>query len=132
MNMTIIERIINELQVKGLKKSDLAKYLNKGKGQVSMWESRNANPPAEFIPDIADFLGVSTEYILTGADSTHTRFEHSMGTMNLAQTIKSKIEPTVLSYSGNERKDTIAKEILKTDLAEDDLKLIEFILDKYK
>lgn len=45
---------------------------------------------------------------------------------------ETKIEPTVLAYSGNERIDSIAKEILKTDLTEEDIKLIEFILDKYK
>ena len=110
--MTIIERILSELEIKGLKKSDLANHLNKSKGQISMWESRNSNPPAEFIPDIADFLNVSTDYILRGKET--------------------KIEPTAIHYSGNERVDSIVNEILKTDLTEDDIKLIEFILDKYK
>ena len=45
---------------------------------------------------------------------------------------KTKKEPTTLLYSGNERIDSIAKTILNTDLTDDDLKLIEFILDKYK
>ena len=45
---------------------------------------------------------------------------------------ETKKEPTILAYSGNKRIDSIAKEILKTDLSEDDLKLIEFILEKYK
>ena len=130
--MSIIKRIIYILENKGLKRADLARHLNKSTGQISMWESRNTNPPAEFIPDIADFLGVSTEYILTGAESTRTRYEHSLGAMNLAQTINSNLDSVIIPYSGNERKDTIAKEILKTDLTEDDLKLIEFILDKYK
>ena len=111
--MTIIERILRELEVKGLKKSDLANHLHKSNWQISMWESRNSNPPAELIPAIADFLSISTDYILRGKENKKT-------------------EPTILAYSGNERIDSIAKEILKTDLSEDDLKLIEFILDKYK
>lgn len=110
--MTIIERILNELKAKGLKKTDLAQHLNKPKSQISMWESRNSNPPSELIPDISDFLGVSIDYILRGEDK--------------------KMESTILAYSGNERIDSIAKEILKTDLTNDDIQLIEFILDKYK
>ena len=69
-------------------------------------------PNADTLIKIADFFNVSTDYLL-GRENKKT-------------------ESTILAYSGNERIDSIAKEILKTDLSEDDLKLIEFILEKYK
>ena len=61
--MSIIERIISMLENGGLKRADLARYIGKSTGQISMWEKRNANPPAELLPKIADFFGVSTDYL---------------------------------------------------------------------
>lgn len=69
-------------------------------------------PRIDKLIKISDILNVSIDYLI-GREQI-------------------KIEPTIIPYSGNDRKDSIAKEILKTDLTEDDLKLIEFILDKYK
>lgn len=57
--MSLIKRIIELLESKGLRRADLARCLGKSTGHISMWEKRNSNPPAELLPQIADFLGVS-------------------------------------------------------------------------
>ena len=88
----------------------VVKILGLSTAMPTNWKNGQV-PNADTLIKIADFFNVSTDFLL-GRET--------------------KIEPTVLAYSGNERKDSIAKEILKTDLTEDDLKLIEFILDKYK
>lgn len=109
--MKIVERIYEELEIQGKNAADLARHLGVTTGQTTAWKQRKTDPPAKYIAQIAEFLEKSINYILTGAEKT---------------------EPVIIPYSGNERIDSIAKEILKTDLTEDDLKLLEFILDKYK
>ena len=61
--MSIIERIITLLDSNGLKRADLARYIGKSTGQISMWEKRNTNPPSELLPKIADFFCVSVDYL---------------------------------------------------------------------
>ena len=89
--MTIIERIVSELDAKGLKRSDLARHIGKSTGQISMWESRNTNPPSELIPKIADFLKVSTDYILGSEQPTQQTMQNQVDDFTYAmydETIK--------------------------------------------
>lgn len=66
--MTISERMFDVLDKKGLKYVDLAHSLGVGTGQISTWKKRNSDPPAKLIPKICEFLGVSSDYLLTGKD----------------------------------------------------------------
>ena len=91
---------------------DFAAMVNVSQGNLSDWKNGRSKPNVDAIVKIADTFNVTTDYLL-GRNET-------------------KKEPTILAYSGNERINLIAKEILKTDLTEEDIKLIEFILDKYK
>lgn len=43
---------------------DLAKYLNTKCSTISNWESRGNEPTADYIIKIADYFGVSTDYLL--------------------------------------------------------------------
>lgn len=116
--------------------TELANKIGVVKGTIANYESGLRKPDNDKLIALSEVFGVSVDFLLGLENLNNTqykkRFEHSLGVMNFAQTIKSKTEPTVLSYSGNERIDSIVKEILKADLTEDDLKLIEFIIDKYK
>ena len=64
--MTIIQRIYEMLEQKHKKPSDLARFIGVSTGQMSTWKTRNTDPPARFIPQIAEFLGVSIKYVLIG------------------------------------------------------------------
>lgn len=64
--MTIIERIFSIMKEKGLKQKELATATNKNESQITSWKTRNCNPPAELLPDIANFLNVSINYLVTG------------------------------------------------------------------
>ena len=79
--MSIIERIIILLDSGGLKRADLARYIGKSTGQISMWEKRNTNPPSELLPQISEFLGVSVDYLL-GKETSSTKDEFTYALYN--------------------------------------------------
>ncbi len=68
--MTISQRIFNILKEKKLKQKDLAAYTGISTSAISAWNKNNTNPAAESISTIADFLGVSIEYLLTGKEKS--------------------------------------------------------------
>ena len=67
--MTISERMFFILEEKSLKSVDLANILGVGTGQISTWKKRNTDPPAKYIPQICEFLGISTSFLLTGVEA---------------------------------------------------------------
>lgn len=66
--MTIGNRVLHLLQEKGLKQKDLADYLHTKPSTVNGWKNTNRNPSCDLIIPICEFLGVSANYLLTGAD----------------------------------------------------------------
>ena len=76
--MKIVDRIFQTMQDKQLKASDMAKYIGTKPQIVSAWKSRQTNPPVQYIKPIADFLNVSTEYILTGRDENFSQEERDI------------------------------------------------------
>lgn len=68
--MTISQRIFSILKEKKLKQKDMADYTGISTSAISAWNKNDTNPAAESISIIADFLGVSIEYLLTGEDTS--------------------------------------------------------------
>lgn len=66
--MTIIERILQTAEKKDIKQSTIAKHIGKNNNQVTSWKERNCNPPAELLPPIAELLGVSIQWLMTGEE----------------------------------------------------------------
>lgn len=67
--MTIIERILETADKKGIKQNQIAQATGKDKSVVTNWRKRNCNPPAEYIPAIAQLLNVSLEWLITGSET---------------------------------------------------------------
>lgn len=67
--MEIIERIINTLENTDKKATDLCDHLGIRTSTMSTWKTRRSDPPAKYIKPIADFLGVSSHYLLTGEET---------------------------------------------------------------
>ncbi len=70
--MEAIDRIETVLEQSGQTPYALCKFLGINQSSYSTWKARNTLPPAKYIADIARFLHVSTDYILTGKESACT------------------------------------------------------------
>lgn len=64
----IIQRILQLLEEKNIKMVDLCRYLGINTSTMTNWKNRSTDPPAKYIFPICEFLHVSCEYILTGAE----------------------------------------------------------------
>ena len=68
--MSIIDRIIELSDEKNIKQIDIANKLDINKSVVANWKKRNCNPPAEYIPQIAELLNVSVQWLMTGEEQS--------------------------------------------------------------
>lgn len=50
---------------KGLKQQQLAEELNVSKSSIAMWETNNREPDAQMLIKIANFFGVTVDYLLS-------------------------------------------------------------------
>lgn len=62
--MTLGERIAYLRDRRGLSQAALAKKLNVGASTLGMWETNRRKPSPEIIVQLADFFGVTTDYLL--------------------------------------------------------------------
>ena len=69
--MEAIDRIETVLEQREQTPYALCKFLGINQSSYSTWKARNTLPPAKYIADIARFLHVSTDYILTGKESAY-------------------------------------------------------------
>ena len=62
----ISERIQLLRKQKGLSQNELAEKVNISKAQMSRYISKNVQPPADILKNLADVLGVSVDFLLSG------------------------------------------------------------------
>ena len=67
--MNTFDKIDLILKQKNLKQIDLTKHLGVSKATYSSWKSGRTDSYYKFIPDIAKFLNVSTDYLFFGEES---------------------------------------------------------------
>lgn len=67
--MTISQRIFFLMEKQGKKQKELSKFTGISTSTISAWNKRGTNPAADTISTIADFLDVSTDYLLTGKET---------------------------------------------------------------
>lgn len=69
MNNTIVNRIFETMKSKGITQKQVADMLGIGQGTVAGWKQRDCPPPINYISAIADLLGVSIDYLVTGSQN---------------------------------------------------------------
>lgn len=63
---TFIERLERLMEDKGLQQKDLAEQVGISSNGISTWKITGAFPRADIAVKIADILGVTVEYLVTG------------------------------------------------------------------
>lgn len=66
--MSIIYDILDYLDKKGLKQSELCSALGINTSTMANWKTRNTDPPAKYIIPICEFLDISPYVLLTGKE----------------------------------------------------------------
>lgn len=64
----IVKRIDFALEKKGLKRVSLARAIETRESTITSWSTRGSIPAADTAIRIAQFLGVSVEWLITGED----------------------------------------------------------------
>lgn len=67
--MNIIERISKLLKTKKLSQKDLTDYLGLKQSAFTDWKTRKTDSYLKSIPEIAEFLNVSTDYLYFGKET---------------------------------------------------------------
>lgn len=74
---TILERIIEELKKQGKKQYELTDYLNLNHNSFGNWKSGLNKSYIKYLYQIAEFLGVSVEYLKGETAQKNTASEES-------------------------------------------------------
>lgn len=98
--MTIVERMFEVMEQKGIKAVDLATKINVSKSVISTWKKRNTDPPANFIVQICEFLGVSIQFLITGGDPPESAATTSFGDKAILDQVQHLTENQKLQLSG--------------------------------
>lgn len=67
----MLGKVIRQLRLeRGIKQDDLGSALHVSKQSVSNWENDNIMPSVELLVKLADYFGVSTDYLLERTERT--------------------------------------------------------------
>ena len=72
--LTINGRVFQLLIDQKRKQKELANFLELNERNIATWKGRGTDPPAKLAFQIAEFFGVSVEWLLTGKERPHTAF----------------------------------------------------------
>lgn len=72
MILNTLNKIAELLTLQGKRQKDLTDFLGVNKNAYSLWKSGKTTSYNKYIPQIADFFGVSPEYLLGRSDDVGT------------------------------------------------------------
>ena len=72
--MTIYERMFALLSERRVSQKQFASSVGINPRNVSSWQTRGTDPPANVICKIAEFFGVSVEWLLSGEEHPHSSY----------------------------------------------------------
>lgn len=116
--MTLFERIEELRNSRGISQGKLEKELGFSNGSISKWKNSTPNP--ERLKKLADYFGVSVEYIMTGEDSNpETPYYLNDDAREMAQFMFENPEYKVLFDASRK-------------VSKDDINVVKTLLDKFR
>ncbi len=85
--MSISERIFLILEKQGKRQSDLVKLLNVRPTTVSEWKKGKREPSGSYYAKIAEYLGVSLDYLIAGREPPSVPVQQIIGDRNTNNTV---------------------------------------------
>ena len=85
--MSISERIFLILEKQGKRQSDLVKLLNVRPTTVSEWKKGKREPLGSYYAKIAEYLGVSLDYLIAGREPPSVPVQQIIGDRNTNNTV---------------------------------------------
>ena len=76
--MCILDNIIHLLKENGYKQSDLTNYLSLSHNVFTEWKAGRNTSYKKHLPEIAEFFGVPTDYLLGKGSSDSSTFTYAM------------------------------------------------------
>lgn len=80
--MTLNDRIFDLLKQKGKSQTDIARLLNVRPTTVSEWKNGKYAPTVEHCVTLADYFGVSLDYLITGREPRGAPVQQIIGNNN--------------------------------------------------
>jgi len=74
--LQIVKRIDDELRYRGETRVELAKFLGIKPQNISAWYTRGTVPAGDICLKIAEYLGISIEYLINGKEPGSSQEEH--------------------------------------------------------
>jgi len=71
--MDFIQNLTKLIEMRGITVNKLLKDLHMGKGTFATWKKRGTIPNGETLQKIADYFGVTIDYLLTGKKQENIR-----------------------------------------------------------
>ena len=96
MKENIIQRIVRLLDEKNCQDKDFCDYIGVAQSTFVNWKKRNTEPKSKYIPKIADFFGVTQEYITTGKISERESYYYDPEVQEIAEEMATRPEMKVL------------------------------------
>ena len=85
--ISISERIFLILEKQGKRQSDLVKLLNVRPTTVSEWKKGKREPSGSYYAKIAEYLGVSLDYLIAGREPPSVPVQQIIGDRNTNNTV---------------------------------------------
>ena len=96
--MNTIDIICDLLEKQNKSQKDLADYLGIGKNRITDWKAGRIQSYTKYLPQIAEFFGVSVDYLL-GTPSTSERSLLPADLLELLSTLSDKELDEVRNYT---------------------------------
>jgi transcriptional regulator with XRE-family HTH domain len=120
--VSIIQRIYELLEKKQKKPAELARFIGVSTGQMSTWKTRDTDPPAKFMPAIAEFLAVSLEFLLSGHEKELPKnmiltegYDFAGNKVTISEE-QAAIVRDIINKELNERVEEAVRKVLKKDV----------------
>ena len=79
---------------KGMTQQELANYLHVSKGTIGMWETGRREPNTEILSELADFYGVTVDYLLGRESFSNTQEAILQDTLRTLEELTQRLKTT--------------------------------------